>query len=688
MTTQTTAADEYDATPTGQAARWNSELEYAKTQFKQFQKDGNEVDLTYKDKRKGEYVQKTRLNLFHANVTTLTSMLYGRVPQVDVNRRWADPNDDVARVASEMVERMLNIDIEVAGETYSNNMRAALSDRLLPGLACGRVRYCCTMKDEEVPATVDDTGLVKVPGYTQTTKDDEWVENLYVPWRDVLWSPARFWAEVRWMAFRSYMGRKDVAERFGKDIAKAIPYNAKSPLDTNKSDNKEIWSKAEVWEIWDKDSKNVIWFTFGYDKILDLKPDVLELEGFWPMPIPMTSNVTTTEFMPIADYVIAQDLYKEIDKLQERIQALTVAAKVTGVYDKASAKDLGQILKPGTENKLIPVDNWAMFSEKGGIKGCMDFLPLEEVVNAIETLSGEQQKRIEQLYQITGMSDIMRGAADPRASATQDNLKAKFSSVRVQALQDEFARFATDLQKLKFEIIAKHFDPQTIVKASNILFTPDAQYADQAIQLIKNPEVSKWRIQIRSESLAMVDYAQIRQERTEYINALGLFMQSAAPIAEKFPEAAPVLLELLKWGMAGFKGSNQIEGVIDQAIDAIKQAQTTSAANPQPPPPDPKSQAIQAQAQADQGKIQAETQQSQADFQQKMQIQNQEHFQEMQKLNQLNQQKLSEMVANLKVEMLKINAGSDADLQLEAAKKEHTELKDAQKEARTGSPNA
>jgi hypothetical protein len=694
---------QFPNTAEGNYNRWNAELTYAKKQFDEFQKQGEEIALTFRDKRKGETLSKTRLNLFHANVTVLTSTLYGRVPRVDVDRLWSDANDDTARVASEMAQRMLNLDIEESGDSYSVNMRAALSDRLMPGLACARVRYCCEHEEVDIEPEVDDIGTILVPGYTETRLKDEWVEDHYVPWKDILWSPARYWAEVRWVAFRTYMDYDEVCERFNEDIAKNLSYTAKSPLDNNKSTDKEVWSKAEIWEIWDKKAKKVYWFCFGFDKIIDVKDDPLGLEGFWPIPMPMTANITTSEFMPIGDYTIAQDLYREIDKLQERIQSLTAAAKVVGVYDKAAAKDLAQLLKPGTENKMIAVDNWAMFAEKGGLKGTMDFLPLEDVVNAIKILSEEQGKRVEQLYQITGMSDIMRGASDPRASATQDNLKAKFSSVRIQALQDEFARFATDVQKLKFEIIAKHFDPQTIIKASNVMFTDDAQYAQAAVELIKNPEVSKWRIQIRSESLAMVDYAQIRQERSEYINALGLFLQSAAPISEKFPQAAPVLLELLKWGLAGFKGSNQIEGVLDQAIASIKQAQMQAAG--QPPPPDPKTQAIQAQAQADQTRIQAQSQsdlqqiqaKAQADalsHQQELarhqselaQSQN-DHQQEMARIVAQNQQKMSEMIADLKAEMLKLQAGGDAELHSAAIKAASNAHAASLKEARTGMPN-
>ena len=131
-----------------------------------------------------------------------------------------------------------------------------------------------------------------------------------------------------------------------------------------------------------------------------------------------------------------------------RIVLLEKAIKVVGVYDKA-ADGLQRMLNEAFNNDLIPVDNWAMFAEKGGIKGQVDWLPLEMVVAALTALRDYRTELINLLYQATGMSDIMRGATTQGETATAQSIKAKFASVRVQTQQDDFARFATDLQRLR-----------------------------------------------------------------------------------------------------------------------------------------------------------------------------------------------------------------------------------------------
>jgi hypothetical protein len=193
------------------------------------------------------------------------------------------------------------------------------------------------------------------------------------------------------------------------------------------------------------------------------------------------------------------------------------------------------------------------------------------------------------------MSDIMRGESNPGETATAQSIKAKFASTRMQSIQDEFARFATDLQRLRIEVMAKHYDDQSLVKESAMEQTMDAEYIAPAIELIRSLDV--WRIAIKSETLAMQDMAALRQEKAEFMQGLAAFLQSAQPMVEKFPTAAGPLLEMLKWSMTGFKGSATIESVLDKAIAALGQSQG------QGQQPDPKAEAQKAQTQ---GKIEVE----------------------------------------------------------------------------------
>src|ERR1044072_1688371 len=641
-------ASEFEETPTGWAQRWEMELAASKKWLKTWQKQSNKVVERFLDDREKNSPDDltTKLKLFNANIITLQSMLYGRMPKVEVDRRFADQDDDIARVAGQILQRILNTDIESAGEDYAHVLRSALGDRLLVGLGTARVKYDFKESKVEVPAQLDPvTGAELAPAYTDTKVEDEWVDTVYTHWKDLLWSPCRTFAEMRWRAYRSYLTRDELIARFGEELGKAVPLNSKGPTyekDRDSVREKEIWDQAEVWEIWDKTNKKVFWYVEGFDRVLDMKEDPLWLDSFFPEPPAMLANLTTSRYIPKSEYVIAQDLYVQIDILETRITILTAACKAVGVYDKAS-EEIQRVLMEGVENQLIPVDKWAAFAEKGGLEGVVDWVPIKEIAEVITILSDKQDRLINQLYQVTGMADILRGAASQvGVSATEQAIKAKFASIRVQALQDEFARFASDLQRLKAEIIAKHYQPYCIIQQSNISSTPDAMLAEPAIQLIKNPNVSRWKIQVKPETLAMVDYAQLKQDRVEYINSLAVFMQSAAPLLEMEPAAAPFLMQLMKWGLAGFKGSNEIEGVVDQAIAAFEKSQQQGGAQ-KPDPEQIKAQAeiqkaqigmqkAQMDMQRDQQKFQFEMQQMQMEFQLKMTEMQEKHRIEMEKL--------------------------------------------------------
>lgn len=617
---------------------WNDELSVAyKTLKEKFHERSDKVVKKFLDEAEEGSSEKQRLNLFHANVVTLRSMLYGQTPMVEVDRRFQDQNDDVGRVASEIFQRLLNNDIELTTDSFQDSLRNALDDFLIPGLGCCRARYDAIFNEDE-------------------TLKSENVDFEYVHWKDVLWSPARVWKEVRWVAFRTYLSEEKAEKRFGKEVAEYLEYKSQKISEEDKEADPQ--KACEIWEIWCKETKKVYWFSFGQTKLTDTKDDPLKLSNFLPCPQPMMANLTTSKLLPKADYLFAQDLYAEVDELETRISKLTRACKAVGCYDK-NADGVQRMMNEATENQLIPVDNWAAFAEKGGMKGVVDWLPVEAVANVINILTQKLSEKINLLYQVTGMSDILRGATDPRETKGAQELKSKYASVRIQAMQDMFAEFASDLQRIKAEIVSRHYDVATIAKQANVQSMNDQELLGPALQLIKNPEDILWRVNVRPESVAMIDYAQLKQERTEYINTLAMFMQSAAPLVELDQSVAPTLLEMLKWGLAGFKGSNQIEGVLDRAIaQAVQSAQQKAS---QPPPPDPKVEAEKMKAQAamqqsqldaqlELQKLQAEMRNEQQKFQMEMQQDVQKHQLEVQKMQ-------------LEIQMLQAKLGMEREKQ-------------------------
>jgi len=659
------SATEYK-TPGDKKALWEIELKAGLKAQERWHKRANRVVNRYTAGDRADTENFTfQLNLFYSNIQTTQAMMFGRLPEISIDRRNTDFGDDAARVASSILQRMLQADIGKPNDQYSTSLKLNLQDRLITGLGVARVRYEMDKETRETAEQLDMNGQVVAEGFSEEVITSERAPLDYVHWRDCAWSPCRTWSELRWFGFKEMMTRDQLVERFGKEMGEAIPLTKTTRIVEDESLQEEAadsFKRGEVWEIWDKDKKQVVWYCADYEKLLDVKPDPFGLTGFFPVPRPMASNLTTSAYMPIPDFTMAQDLYNEIDNLETRIAMLTQAVKAVGVYNSA-IDGVKRMLVEGVENDLIPVDNWAVFSENGGMQGVIDWLPIETIAGVLNQLIARRNDCKSQLFEISGMSDIMRGAAASAGgpvSATERALEARFASVRIAALQDEFSTYATDLIRLRAEIISKHFSPEQIVKQSNILNTPDGQdqqLIQQAVELIKNSQELVWRVQVRPESVAMVDFAALKQERTEYLMAVSQFLQSSGPLIEKEPASAPMLMEMLKWGLAGFKGSQDIEGVIDRAMEQMAQ----KLAQPQEQQPDPEAQKMQMQMQLEQTKSQAAMQLEQAKNQGAMQLEQQSLQIDMQRIQAELQAKIQEKQADIQQDITKEKAQLEAN---------------------------
>lgn len=615
-TQNTQAPSQYPDTPEGRAQLWTREFEAAREWLKPWREKGEDIVAIYLDERKDGQASETHLNFYWANVRMLLAMLYGKTPSVAVTRRFSDPNDQLARVSAEMLERVLNNDIERYDDGYRDALASTLFDYAVPGFGNSRVRYQASFEEKEQP----ERGKKGTPRYAAATKSkvkaSEEAVTDYVYWNDQLWSPCRVHADKRWHAFMAPMTRDDLHKRFdavlGEQEVENIPLNAHPLGATKESAKGDPWSRAEVWEVWDKQRKEVVWFIEGYPKVLDVKPDPLGLTGFWPFPRPLLANPSTTKHLPRPDYAMAQDLYHDINTTATRITELEDALRVAGVYDQ-SVKGIQRLMNPRARNELIPITGYAALAEKGGLDKAISWLPMEQVVETLDKLKEQLAEKQRLLYEITGWSDLMRGQVqDSQQLATTTRAVVRYGSVRVQAIQDDFARYASDLQRLRAEIIVKFFDDETIITRSNIMKTPDAPLAKQALQFLRQ-DFAKYAIEVKPEAIAQADFAAMKQERTEFMQAFIQAMEAGGRLTQSMgPQGTamllPVIGEVVRWTMSGFRGSSEMDGVMERFLTQAQQLAQQAAQSPAPA--DPKAQAAQMKAQSDiqreQMKVQAE----------------------------------------------------------------------------------
>jgi hypothetical protein len=325
------------------------------------------------------YYTDQEFDLFWASLEILKPAVYCKPPQAVVAPRFADRNK-VASVASELLERCLNSVFE--RDDFDQTMLEVRDDLILAARGVIRVTYEADTKGKRICSD-------------------------HVDRCDYLQEPARKYKEVGWQAFAAYLDEKQYKKRFpGKDLGQ---FNVKR----NETDNTRVdtTKKCKVWEVWHRADNRVYWVTEGVDVFLDEQAPFLTLEGFFPAPRPAYGTVRRRSLIPVPDYTRYERHLEQINVLTARIYNLLEWIKVKGLIpaggDTATAVETA-LANTEDDVLLIPVPGAALMS--GSTNGFVQFLPLQEFAATVTSLLEARRELINNFYELSGISDIMRGA--------------------------------------------------------------------------------------------------------------------------------------------------------------------------------------------------------------------------------------------------------------------------------------
>lgn len=593
---------------------WLRQIERYEKTFDKWTQSGEKLLKLYARQEKSEGVEtERRFAMLYANTEVLKPSIYSRPPVPQVSRRFKD-KDPIGRLAAELLERGSSYEIERQG--IDAIFRSVRDDLVLPGRGTVWLRY---------EADIGDGDVIEA----------ERAPCDYVNWRDFGHLPARTWEEVpaiwrRVFYSRSEAKRAEEEKKFKPGAADKLTYIHKQTEKHSQSASQEsdAETKAVVYEIWCKTTRKMYLVAKEMDDFLQEpgKPP-LDFEGFWPCPKPVYSLVTTDNLIPTPDYKHYQDQAEEIDDLTKRIAKLTDALKLVGFYPSGAGDTspaIEKALDPSVENKLIPIESWATFSEHGG-KNAIVWLPIKEVVDCLTACQALRAQLIQDVYQISGISDILRGATDPNETASAQQLKAQWGSVRIKDRQQAMANFCRDVVRLVCEVIAERFEPQRIMAMANMQLPeppqpqpgampgqPDpammqyqqekAKY-DQAFALLKDEKLRGFRIDIETDSTIQPDEDAEKQRVNEFLTAVGGFMQQAFPLVQAAPELLPMMSEILLFTARRYRSGRMLEDAIEQSMQSMQSKMQQAA---QQPKQDPEMEKVKAEAAADQERLKME----------------------------------------------------------------------------------
>lgn len=606
----------------GLVQKWLKEIEIVKNSNaqKDYEKTGERISKRYKNldttsTATNAVSSKMMFNVLWSNIQVLGPSLYSRMPKIVVERRFKD-TDPVGRLASQVAERCTDFNLATQQDRFNYAIKAAVQDRLLVGRGQVWVRY-----DARFAAQVDEKG-----SEAQTIEPNS--ERVLVDplnWMDYFESPARNQYEVRWRAKRAYMTRDKLVTRFG-DIGKKVTLThgaGDAKKDKLSADEQEFLMQAEVYEIWCNENNKVYWISEGYkDGCLDCQDDPLRLKEFWPSPLPLLATTTTDSTYPTPDFVIYEKLAEELDYVTKRIAALVECVKFVGATAKLWQQDVKNILKLD-DGELWPIEQWSTWAEKGGFTGAIDWVPFDKCVAAIQPLMAYQKDLLSQIFEITGIPDIVRGASDPTETLGAQQQKAHWTVVKISEKQAEVQRFCREIIAKMAEIIFEPglFTDETIWLMAGVaqMSPEDQQNFPAALELLRSDRLRTFRVDIETDSTIAVDEDQDKAARMEYLSAINQVLANIQNVMQFRPELIHPMMESALFATRAFRTGRPLEGAWEAAMQQIKDADAQARQNPPPPPPDYEAQKLELQSQ----KLQLEGQEMQMKSQidgQKLQI--------------------------------------------------------------------
>lgn len=490
------------ASPEKDFRRWSIEIRLALKREREWRKTAEGILNKYR----GKPSKKNSFNILWANTEVLRPALYNSTPKPDVRRRFRQ-NDKLGKAVAEVMERSLSYCVDAYD--LDNCLRNDVLDSLLPGRATSRIRYIPKFKDvENAPAAAATAGQPAAPasrikaGFFPTKVeqpegaaegeafegDHEEVEYEqamcdHVQWDDFLHGPGKTWDEVSWVAFRCRLTKDDQIEKFGEEIADQITLGDVAEPDLEGEQNRDIagvFKRSEFWEIWDKDGQRVFFWNESYRKGLlypktDGEPGTppLALKNFFPCPRPLMLVEDTGTLLPTPLFELYKEQAEELDRLSSRINKIVNACRVRFVHDP-TLTELKTLMDAG-DNEGIPAEQARAWMTNGGIEKAIWWMPIDTVAAVLRELYVARDSAKQVIYEITGLSDVVRGSSmGPAKTATEQKLKANSASLRLQRMQREVQRYVRDMIRLLAEVIGEHFEPKTLEQMTGLKF-PTAQ---------------------------------------------------------------------------------------------------------------------------------------------------------------------------------------------------------------------
>jgi len=672
-----------------QVTAWLQEINSRKSKEKEWRIDASKIVDLYEGYRR----EASPFNILYSNTDTLAPALYNNTPRPAVGKRFKD-KDPLAGAVALTMNRTLVFCMDSnsgAEENFDALVDTAILSALVPGQGVVRWKYSADYTEVETETAETPEEIRNTPAEGGTLQNDlepedsdednpvgvldsntignapnlpsvqnERICGEVVAYDRFLCGYAQRWKQVPWVTFEHHMTTEELEENFGEEISKAVTtaeLQEDSGIEQQKA--KDTRKVAIVYELWDKTSKTVTFISPGLkERELKRVPDPLGLTGFFPCEEPLRFLQKLSSQIPQPIYNLYREQAEELNLITRRITAVMSALKVRGAYD-SQLTEIATIVK-SDDCVLVPVENILSLGDGKTLKDSIFLMPLGELVSVLQQLYTQRGQIKQVIYEITGISDILRGSSVASESATAQNIKNQWGTLRLKSMQKLVSSWCKGNLRIIAEIAGQKFSQETFMQMTGLPYTTEAQkqqaqlqmtqmqqqqqqqtmMAQQSgqqppppqpppqelvdtlatptweaiVEMMRSDAMMEFRIDIETNSTIADDMAEDQKNIGELLNALSQFLNGVAPMIADgtmpFEVAKSMMLGIVRKMAMGPEVEEHLE-----KMQAPKPPETEQP--PAPPPPDPN---IELKAKAEQAKIQAEM----AKMQQEAQIAEQE----------------------------------------------------------------
>ena len=597
---------------------WLKEIDDALKREKKYRKLAKHCVELYEAKKPDE----TPFSILYSNTETLVPAVYNSKPIPVVQRRFkdADPN---GRAVSEVSTRTLKFLLDSEDrdyDSYDDLVQAAVLDGLVTNRGLHRVRY--------------------------HANEDATVECVYgesVRWDKFFHGYARTWKKVPWIGFEWDMSAAELKKNFPQaqfdDLRKAGTSGSDDDDNLSTEEKEELAGVKtyKVYELWDKTSGKVIFLSPLAPKApLRYIDDPLGLSNFFPVPKPLNFMRKITTLVPTPLYEHYKQQAAELNTITIRLKAIIKAIKYRGAYN-AAVEGIEKMLK-ADDNELVPVENVPSMPDGTSMDKLLWTVPVNELVQTAQVLSQAREQIKQVIYEITGISDILRGASVASETATAQNIKNQWGTLRLKKMQKEVMRYCREALVIMLEVAAGKFEQQTIAAMTGLhyLTNEQKQQAQQTLSMAQSqaattgqqpppvpPEITQmlqlpswedimgvlrqqvilhYKVDIETNSTIDAEASQDKQDIAELLNALSQFLNGIAPLVEQ----GIMPIDVAKTMMLVISRRYNFGTQLEDALNQMQQPQSKGD-----PAADAKAQAAKQQAAVDAQKSQLELQKMQ-----------------------------------------------------------------------------